>query len=188
VEPADHNITVYNLVQPTLRQKRETQFVAFCSNLACSSENLVLSRYSSSSPPLRSAQVRIATGSIILGMLSTSFISCRSIKEKPLQVFFNHGFLVRELASLDSGWPTARLGGYAELKRGVDTQGQGDPRMCWGQRKLIWPISASLWLVWSAPLYAQQPKLHATLVGHTEPVDSVAFSPDSKTLASGSWD
>jgi WD40 repeat protein len=37
-------------------------------------------------------------------------------------------------------------------------------------------------------LSAQQPKIWDTLNGHTGWVWSVAFSPDSKTLASGSWD
>ena len=31
-------------------------------------------------------------------------------------------------------------------------------------------------------------KEQATLKGHTDGVTSVAFSPDGKTLASGSWD
>src|ERR1700681_3160439 len=37
-------------------------------------------------------------------------------------------------------------------------------------------------------LSAQQPKLRATLKGHTDRVISVAYSPDGKTLASGSSD
>ena len=35
---------------------------------------------------------------------------------------------------------------------------------------------------------AQEPKLHATLEGHRDRVNSVAFSPDGKTLAAGSLD
>src|SRR5258708_2306863 len=38
------------------------------------------------------------------------------------------------------------------------------------------------------PLSAQEPKLRVTLKGHTNIVSSVAFTPDGKTLASGSWD
>lgn len=38
-----------------------------------------------------------------------------------------------------------------------------------------------------SPLSAQEPKLRATLKGHTEFVYSVAFSPDGKTLASVSF-
>src|SRR5271156_1780720 len=39
-----------------------------------------------------------------------------------------------------------------------------------------------------SPLSAQEPKLRNTLKGHTDLVISVAYSPDSKTLASGSQD
>jgi WD40 repeat protein len=45
-----------------------------------------------------------------------------------------------------------------------------------------------LWLAASSPLSPQQPKLRDTLKGHTEFVRSVAYSPDGKTLASGSGD
>jgi WD40 repeat protein len=44
-----------------------------------------------------------------------------------------------------------------------------------------------LWLA-ASPLSAQEPTLRNTLKGHTELVRSVAFSPDGKTLASGSQD
>jgi WD40 repeat protein len=40
-------------------------------------------------------------------------------------------------------------------------------------------------LVATSPLSAQVPELRATLKGYTNPVHDVAFSPDSKTLASG---
>jgi WD40 repeat protein len=43
-------------------------------------------------------------------------------------------------------------------------------------------------LIVLSPLSAQEPKERATLKGHTEPVRSVAFSPDGKTVASGSED
>src|SRR5260370_29679915 len=43
-------------------------------------------------------------------------------------------------------------------------------------------------LVLSAPLSAQEPKPRATLKGHTDTVESLAISPDGKTLASGSAD
>lgn len=50
-----------------------------------------------------------------------------------------------------------------------------------------------LWLAWAGliaacPLMAQEPKLRSTLTGHTMSVSSVAWSPDGKTLASGSSD
>jgi len=45
-----------------------------------------------------------------------------------------------------------------------------------------------LGLIGVTSLSAQQPQLLATLEGHTDCVYSVAFSPDSKTLASGSGD
>src|SRR5436190_5964076 len=47
---------------------------------------------------------------------------------------------------------------------------------------------ACLGLAPVSSLSAQEPKLRATLKGHTGAVVSVAFSPDSKTLASGSYD
>ncbi len=39
-----------------------------------------------------------------------------------------------------------------------------------------------------SPLTAQEPRLRATLKGHTGIVVSVAYSPDGKTLASASED
>src|SRR5436190_4910569 len=47
---------------------------------------------------------------------------------------------------------------------------------------------ACLGLLPVSSLSAQEPKLRATLQGHTGEVVSVAFSPDSKTLASASYD
>ncbi len=43
-------------------------------------------------------------------------------------------------------------------------------------------------LVAPSPLAAEEPKLWITLTGHRDRVYSVAYSPDGKTLASGSWD
>jgi WD40 repeat protein len=56
-----------------------------------------------------------------------------------------------------------------------------------GGRRLgvVWLCVACLGLLLS-PLSAQEPKPRDTLKGHTEAVWSVAYSPDGKTLASGS--
>src|SRR4051794_36780946 len=49
----------------------------------------------------------------------------------------------------------------------------------------VWLCVACLELL-LPPLSAQEPKWRVTLKGETEPVYSVAFSPDGTTLASGS--
>src|ERR1043165_6427143 len=51
-----------------------------------------------------------------------------------------------------------------------------------------WLSVACLALLPEPSLSAQEPKLRATLQGHTQLVVAVAFSPDSKTLASASYD
>ena len=51
-----------------------------------------------------------------------------------------------------------------------------------------WLALACLGLLQVSPLSAQEPKLRATLKGHTGAVVAVAFSPDSKTLVSASHD
>src|SRR5882762_7519675 len=56
------------------------------------------------------------------------------------------------------------------------------------RRRVVWLGVACLGLLPLPPLSAQQPKLRATLKGHTGTVSSVAYSADGKTLASGSWD
>ena len=53
-------------------------------------------------------------------------------------------------------------------------------------KRLLW--LAFVGLVATSSLSAQELKLRDTLKGHTSFVNSVAFSPDGKTLASGSWD
>src|SRR5438309_1868007 len=58
-------------------------------------------------------------------------------------------------------------------------------RMRW---VMVWLGVAGLSLVATSPLSAHQPKLRATLQGHKSMVFSVAYSPDGKTLASGSND
>ena len=55
------------------------------------------------------------------------------------------------------------------------------------RRVVLWLGVACLGLLLS-PLLAQEPKLQHTLKGHKNGVTSVAFSPDGKTLASGSED
>ncbi|TVQ02020.1 MAG: WD40 repeat domain-containing protein [Planctomycetaceae bacterium] len=45
-----------------------------------------------------------------------------------------------------------------------------------------------LGMLLASSLSAQEPKLRATLKGHTSAVVGLAFSPDSKTLASASYD
>src|SRR5436853_191312 len=52
---------------------------------------------------------------------------------------------------------------------------------------VVWLGVACLGLL-PSPLSAQEPKLRDTLKGHTTMVSSVAYSPDGKTLASGSGD
>src|SRR6476659_3527098 len=57
-----------------------------------------------------------------------------------------------------------------------------------GRRGAAWLGVACLGLLPVPSLSAQEPKLRATLQGHTNPVVSVAYSPDGKTLASASYD
>jgi WD40 repeat protein len=58
-----------------------------------------------------------------------------------------------------------------------------------GERMLgvVW-LSVACHGLMLSPLSAQEPKLRATLKGHTKSVFSVVYSPDGKTLASGSYD
>src|SRR5205085_1175715 len=55
-----------------------------------------------------------------------------------------------------------------------------------GRRRRVmgWLGVACLGLLPLSPLLAQEPKLRATLKGHTTSAEAVAFSPDGKTLAS----
>ena len=52
----------------------------------------------------------------------------------------------------------------------------------------VWIGLVCLGLLPASSLSAQEPKLRATLMGHTDAVVGLAFSPDSKTLASASYD
>ena len=56
------------------------------------------------------------------------------------------------------------------------------------QRLVVWLCVACLGPLPLSQLSAQEPKLRATLKGHTNLVYSVAYSPDGKTLASGGDD
>ena len=57
-----------------------------------------------------------------------------------------------------------------------------------GQWVAVWLGAACPGLMPPAAVSAEEPKLRDTLKGHTQRVLSVAFSPDCKTLASGSGD
>src|SRR6516225_10148935 len=62
------------------------------------------------------------------------------------------------------------------------------PNVKRGRRMAAWLGVACLGLLPVSSLSAQEPKLRATFKGHTDAVVAVAFSPDSKTLVSASYD
>jgi WD40 repeat protein len=78
----------------------------------------------------------------------------------------------------------------AEVVRRMDNPGDGSGTMLRKLGRMLgvaWLVIACLGLLLS-PLSAQEPKLLKTLTGQKGPANSVAFSPDGKTLASGSGD